>query len=266
MDGYRLRGRHGDTIDPRLPLPVSAMQGLECTQASETITYNGKAAAGAITVNGLLCHPVVSLEGDQIASYWGSPENLCYTAYVSESAKHGANTLVSLTETATSAAFVVYDAVTNLELMFESLTTTTKRFIAKATDKAGGTLYGWIMGVAVSTNVYTFDAYNLKTLETGKSWVGTLTAFDNTDMEKVEIFHYNSSIAFATGTTLTEEVAAPKEYSKGWGSVMSHAGKLSNGQYFVDYLRGRIIGKRADATASETVTYNTLVTKCDEEA
>jgi hypothetical protein len=85
--------------------------------------------------------------------------------------------------------------------------------------------------------------------------VGTLASFDNTSLAKVEIYRYQSSLAFGTGTTFTEEVGFPQEYTKDWRGQIEYASSLSNGQFFVDYQRGRLIGKRADTTASETVTY-----------
>ena len=48
LNGYRLRSAHGDTIDPRQPLPVYGMEAIETQAVSPTLTYNGKAAAGAI--------------------------------------------------------------------------------------------------------------------------------------------------------------------------------------------------------------------------
>ena len=105
------------------------------------------------------------------------------------------------------------------------------------------------------SDVYTIDIVDNRVTET-QDWVGSLAGFDNTAIEKIEIFKYSSSLAFVTGTTLTEEVMCPREYSKKWENPVVFAESLDNGQYFVDYMRGRIIGKRADGTANETITYN----------
>jgi len=256
MEGYRLRSAHGDTVDPRQPLIVDSVEAQGVESVTPTLTYNGKAAAGAITVNSLTYKPIITIAGDQVASYWGEEQNKVYTAYFDTNKKKGSHWLTSFTETATAAAFVVYDAAHNLENMFESVTGTTKRFIVKATDTSGNVLYGWIRGVSISGSNYTFEVFNAKTAETAQSWVGNTTNFAQASVEKIEIYHFNSSLTFNTGTTLTEEVPCPKEYSKNWENPIEYANSLSNGQYFVDYMRARVIGKKADTTASETVTYN----------
>jgi hypothetical protein len=255
MDGYRLRSAHGDTIDPRQPLPTDSVEAQETIAVSSTFTYNGKAAAGAVSIGSLPLKPVIEGLGSRVASYWGDKSNLVYTAFADRSQNKGSNVFLTVTETATAAAITIYDADKNLEEMFESVSGTVKRFVAKVTDTSGGVLYGWIRGITVSSDVYTFEIMNARLAET-QSWVGTLSAFDATSLEKVEIFYYNSSIAFATGTTFTEEVECPKEYSKNRELQLTYAEGLSNGQYFVDYMRGELIGVKADNTASETVTYN----------
>jgi len=257
MNGYRLRSSQGDTIDPRQPLPVDTVEGQALVSKSETITYNGKAAAGAVTINATTIKPIVSMEGDQVASYWGNEINRVYTAYIDTFAqtKGEKNWVLSLTETNGSADVVVYDPNKDLEELFESLTTTVKRFILKATDTDGATLYGWIFGVVDATDSYTFTIANNRLTET-QNWVGTLASFDNTSIEKIEIFRYNTPVAYTTGTTLTEEVPCPREYSKNWENPLVYAEGLDDGQYFVDYMRGRIIGVKADNTASETITYS----------
>lgn len=257
MEGYRLRNSHGETLDPRQPLVVDNLMSRELTGVSPTITYNGKAAAGALTLNALPYKPVMSVLGDQVASYWGKLENRVYMNYVESEPKQDKTAwLLTVTETNGSAAVTIYNSTQNLEEMFESANGTVKRFVIKVTDKTGHSLYGWIRGVSVATNVYTFEVFNNRSSESNQNWVGTLASFDNTALEKVEIFRYNSSLVFATGTTLTEEVDCPKEYSKSWDGVMKYAETLSNGQYFVDYMRGRVVGVKADTTASETVNYN----------
>lgn len=255
MEGYRLRNLHGETIDPRQPLPVDSVEAQETSSVSPTLTYNGKAAAGAITINSLKLKPIISIEGDQVASYWGSPQNKVYEALGQENKKKTTHWFTSFTETAASADFAIYDLEHNLENMFESANSTVKRFVVKATDKKGHILYGWIKGISVSGDIYTFEVCNNRLTET-RSWVGNTTDFLETSIEKIEIFHYNSSLSFGTGTALTEEVVCPKEYSKSWDKLLEYANSLSNGQFFVDYMRARIIGKKADTTASETVTYN----------
>lgn len=255
LNGYRLRSAHGDTIDPRQPLPVDTVEAQETSSVAPTLTYNGKAAAGAISISSVALKPIIENLGSRVGSYWGQIQNRVYLVYADGNPKKGNEWLTSVTETATAAAITIYDPNKNLEEMFESVTGTVKRFIVKVYDKSGGTLYGWVRGVAASSGVYTFEIMNNRLTET-QSWVGTLTSFDNTSLEKVEIYFYNSSIAFGTGTCFTEEVECPKEYSKSRELQLKHAETLSNGQFFVDYMRGDFIGPKADTTASETVTYN----------
>ena len=253
-NGTLVRNQYSETVDPTQPFPIDSVEAQQLVSTSETLTYNGKAAAAAITVNATETKAIVSIEGDQVASYWGLEKNKVYTAYF-EGKKNDSWWLQSVTETAGSADFVVYDPNKDLESLFESLTTTVKRFVAKLTDTSGNVLYGWVFGVVDAADVYTFTVANNRVTET-QDWVGTLASFTHTSLEKVEIFKYRSSLTFGTGTTLTEEVICPVEYSKNWQKPLEYAESLSNGQYFVDYMRGRIIGKKADATASETITYN----------
>lgn len=256
MDTGKLRNQYDETVDPTQPVPVDTVEAQRKVAISETLTYNGKAAAGAVTINSVAQKAIVSVEGDQVASYWGLEKNKMYEAKADFMAKAGEPRLMSVTETNGSAAVVIMDPDKDLELLLESLTTTVKRYVIRVKDTTGATLYGWIFGVAKSTNTYTIDVVNNRLTET-QNWVGTLADFTHTSLAKVEIFRYNSSLTFGTGTTLTEEVESPREYSKSWFSILKYASeKLTNGQYFVDYMRGRIIGKKADNTASETVSYN----------
>lgn len=256
--GVKLRNQYNETLDPTQPLVVADAATRRVVEHTETLIYNGKAAAGAVTINSTAQKPVVTVEGDQVASHWELEKNKVYEALVDSQAKPGTPRLQAVTETNGSADITIYDDAKDLEALFESATTTVKRFVAKVIDKDGNSLYGWIFGVAASSNVYTIDVVNNRLTET-QNWVGTLGNFDNTSLQKVEIYRYNSPISFGTGTTLTEEVQCPREYSKSWEQVLNYAIRnLSNGQYFVDYMRGRIVGKKADATASEAITYNAL--------
>lgn len=243
-----LTNQAGEALSGRQPLPVQGMAASTIETASETLTYNGKAVVGTLSVNALNSHPILTLEGDRVGSYWADPENLVYTA----------KTIDSLTETAASAAVVITDPSIDLEKAFETAagSALVKRYVIRVTDKSGGVLYGWIAGIAKATNAFTFTIYNHRLSESSQSWVGTLADFDLTLGAKAEIFKYTSSIAFATGTTFTEEVQHPKEFSSNKGSLIKGAlENLSSGQFFVDYTRGELIGKRADTTASETVSY-----------
>lgn len=255
MEGYRLRSKHGETIDGQLPLQTDSVEAQETVSVTPTLTYNGKAAAGAVSVSSVALKPIIESLGSRVASYWGKEQNLVYSALADGNPKKGASWLLTVTETATAAAITIYDPNKNLEEMFESVTGTVKRFVVKVYDKRGGTLYGWVRGVSVASDVYTFEIMNNRLTET-QSWIGTLASFDNTSLDKVEIYFYNSSISFGTGTTFTEEVDCPKEYSKNRELQLRFAETLANGQYFVDYWRGELIGVKANSTASEVLTYN----------
>jgi len=256
QNGYRLRSAHGDTIDPRQPLPTDSVEAQETTSVSPTLTYTGKAAAGAISIASVSLKPIIEDLGSRVGSYWGQKQNMVYSAQIDNSPKKGPEWLTAVVETDGSATCSIFDPSKNLEEMFESLTTTVKRFILKVYDKDGSSLYGWVMGVAVASNLYTFDIFNNRLTEGAQNWVGSQADFDSTALDRAEIYLYNSSIAFGTGTAYTEEVECPKEYSKNRALQLKHAETLSNGQYFVDYMRGEFIGPKADNTASETVTYN----------
>jgi hypothetical protein len=255
--GYRIRNIHGDVVDSTTPFQVSEVEAKQTSSVAPTLTYTGKAAAGAVSTATLQTKPIIEDLGGRVGSFWGVSKNLVYSAFAdgNPKARTEGKWMTAVVETASSATVSVYDPDKNLEELFESLTGTVKRFVARVTDKSGNTLYGWIMGVAASSDVYTFDVMNNRLTET-QSWVGTLANFDNTSLEKVEIFFYNSSLAFGTGTCFTEEVECPREYSKSRKSQLEYAETLSNGQFFVDYWRGELFGVRADTTTSEVVTYN----------
>lgn len=262
MEYTELRTKNNESYDTTLPFPVDTTEAQETVSVSPTLTYTGKAAAGGISMSSTAFKPIIGALGSRVGSYWGESKNLVYSAFADGNNKKASNILTSVTETAASAALTIYDPNQNLEVMFESVTGTVKRFIAKVYDKNGGTLYGWIRGISVSSNVYTFEIFNARKVESGQSWVGTLGNFDNTQLEKVEIYHYNSSVAFDSvvinsGTTFLEEVGCPKEYSNDLAAQLKYAETLSNGQFFIDYQRGNFIGKRADAlVSSEAITYN----------
>jgi hypothetical protein len=114
------------------------------------------------------------------------------------------------------------------------------------------------MGVTKATNLFTFQVYNARLSEGAQDWVGSLADFDASRGATLRIYRYDSSVAFGTGTTLTEEVRPPSgEYILSWKKLLDYANaNLTSGQYFWDYMRAMVIGKRADTTASETITYN----------
>jgi len=255
MNDCKLRNQYGELLDPTQPLPVDSAGAKQLSVKSETITYKGKVATGAVAMFTTEQRSIVGLDGDRVASHWLLEKNKVYETYSQKQSK-GSNWVLSLVETAGSAEIVVYDASKDLESMFEGTTTLVKRFVLRAEDNKGKVLYGWVFGVAVSGSTYTLDIVNNRLSET-RNWVGDTTAFDHTNVVKVEVYRYQSSLAFGTGTAFTEEVVCPREFSKSFKSQIEFAEGLEDGQYFVDYARGLVMGKRADTTASEAITYNT---------
>lgn len=247
---------NGEAIGPRTPMPVDSVEAQEMVSQSETLTYTvSKDAAGAFIEHGTTFSPIYNHLNDRVGSYWGIDDNKVYSTV----------TVDALTETAGSADVTITDPNNNLENLFETTegSSLVKRYVLKVTDYNGSVLYGFIGGVAAATNAYTFTIFNDRVGETAQNWVGTLANFDLTTGAKLEIYTYQSSLSFGTGTTLTEEVEIPKEYTRKWMqlflgktyNVNRAADSLSNGQFFVDYYRGLIIGKKADGTNSETITY-----------
>tara|TARA_Y100000310_G_scaffold140332_2_gene139715 strand:+ start:11448 stop:13253 length:1806 start_codon:yes stop_codon:yes gene_type:complete len=229
----------------------------DVTQASdrvaaptETVTFNAGAKASSTGVNALDKSPILNLTGDKVGSYWGHTKNLIYE--VADMSKVG-----TLTETATSAAVVITDADNNLELLFE-IASGNRRYILKAIDSDGSVLYGWIGGVAASGNAYTIDIHNAVT-SGAQSWVGTLADFDNTDIGKIEVYSYQSSFTWVTGTVLTTEVAAPsEEILDSPLKTKEYFDSLSAGEYGVNYRTGAIYFKKATTGTSDTCDYNTM--------
>jgi len=247
-----LTNQYGDKLGPRLPL-MTQSGGLTVKEVNATLNYNGKAAAGALSTIQLPDVPILTPQGNKHGSYWGLKQNLVYSR----------NDSVSITETAGSADCTIVEPDKNLENLFESASGTVKRYIVKLYDTSQNELYGWIEGIAASSNAYTLTVYNNRKLETAQNWVGSISDFDSTKIAKVEIYEYTSSLEFDTGTTLTEEVEMPFEYGTEEERVYREIDNLSNGQFFVDYVRGYIYAKKADTTTSEIITWQTYASNVD---
>jgi len=245
--------QYKEPVKPQQPLPVDSIEAQELvSQTDSSVEYKGKEIAGAVATIETVFKPIVGEQSGRVGSYWGNQDNLVY----STQNRRDASTFVSVTETAGSADAVIRDSGFDLEEMFETQDDEVKRFILKITDTTGASLYGWIGGIAESADVYTIDVYNDRLSVVNQNWVGTLASFDNTSLAKAEIFRYDGSLVFGTGTAFTEEVQHPKEYASSWKEVMEAVQGFSNGQYCIDYMRGLIIGVRASTTASEDLTYN----------
>lgn len=250
--------RHdGKVTTPIYRLPVDTNVGNSKIPISETVTLTGKNAAGATGIVSLARNHILNNDGDKIGSYWGHNENkvLRTGKYLQEKNVIPGGTLVSLTETALSAAVVISNAdlksdqKRNLEDLFES--SGTGRFVIRVFDKTSpsANLFGWIGGVAKSTDTYTFSIYNSPALS-AQSWVGDLSAFNNASLGQAEIYSFESSFR-VSGTILTREV----NYNPLLTDIEQLA-RMSNGDYAVDYENGRLLFKRADTGATVAVTYN----------
>lgn len=214
---------------------------------SEAITF----AAGAAGLRGILNlakSRVGDVGGALVGSHWREIQNLCLQ---SDSLKRR---IIGIVETATSATVTITDTELNLELLLE-MTTGNSRFVIKLTDPTGNELYGYIRGIAASGNAYTITVNN--TLAGGtQSWVGNTTNFVSTNVEgcSFEIYAYSSSLSFGTGTILLQE----KLYDPRMSDFEVLLSLTTDGDYAVDYMRGRIFYRKATTGTSDTVNYTSV--------
>lgn len=222
-----------DDLSPKTPISYSE------TLAIAT-TANIKDGAGSTGIISLMAKKILNLEGSQVGSFWGRPENMQYEKQ-----------LQALVETNGSATFTVSDPSVDLEKIFESVTKA--RYVAKARDNQGKTLYGWIGGVAKSGNAYTFDIFSGPALGTQNWFQGDATTFSS-QLATVQIYKYTSSLSFGSADTFTEEV--PLNPIDGM-TEFSLLNSLSDGQYAVDYDTGILYFRKKNADDTETVSYKT---------
>jgi|TARA_Y100000034_G_scaffold132182_2_gene194562 hypothetical protein len=237
----------GKEISAQLPLPVDdvTQSSDRVAVAAETITFTCAAAQSGRGVVSTDKAPILNLNGDKVGSYWDKQANLVYT--VSDTDLIGA-----LVETAGSAEAVITDTANNLELMFETPTAASARYILKAIDDGGNVLYGWIKLVAASSNAYTFDIYDTAAMA-DQDWVGTLGSFDHTAIRRIEIYSNESSFVWGTGTVLTTEVEYNEEKD-----AQEFINGLADGEFAINYRAGTILYRKATAGTSDTCTYNTM--------
>ena len=223
---------------------VDNLQSSKLVPISESVNLiNGvKDAAGSTAVIGLTYSPIYDNDG-LVGSFWGERQNLQWTT-----------NWQSVVETNGSAEVAVYDKTNDLEKLFEG--NAAGRYVAKVFDSTGKSLYGWIGGVAVSSNVYTFSVYSGVALGTQNWFQGGATTFDVALKGNIEIYRYASSVTFGSTDTFTEEMPYTEEEN------VSDTRKLLNltdGQYLFDYKNGRVLVKKANADDTETITYKTKV-------
>lgn len=249
MTNY-LTHKSGKNVSAQLPLQVN-----DVTQASdrfsppvETVTFNSAAAAGSTGSNALDKSPIMNLTGSKVGSYWGEDRNRIYKV-------QNTGLIGTLTETATAATIVITDNTNVLDELFET-TSGNRRYILKAIDSTGAVLYGWIGDITVSGVAYTIPVHNAVT-GGAQSWIGTLGNFDNTAVRTVEIYSYESSFSWVTGTVLTEEVSFDPEIRSDASKLKEFYDSLTDGQYGVDYTDSVIHFKKATTGTSDTCNYTT---------
>lgn len=238
---------------PQAPQFVQDVKGGVSTETVTEIinigaTGNVKDAAGSTVVIDLERGPILEKTGGRIGSFWGSPHNLQYAKEVQ-----------SVVETDGSAAFAVYDSLRDLEKLFESASSA--RYIAKLIDGANNEIYGWIGGVSVSGDVYTFQIFNGVALGTQNWFQGGSTAFNRTAKgARVEIYKYSTSVTFGSSDTFTEEVPyhAPDNPRNAGETEARFLFSLTNGQFGFDYKNHRFLARKANADDTETLSYKTF--------
>lgn len=233
---------NGTPVTPVMPKPV-----FDVTTPTRWESYSTtlNLITGAIGFTGVaaLPAPILSANGDKVGSHWRKNPVWGFKTPVST---------IAVVETATSASFNVQDQAYNLEKLFEG--NPAGRFVARLTIDGGSEIYGYIGDISASGNVYTFKVYNAPALGT-QSWIGTLPASSRA-VRKLEIFSNESSISFATGTVLTREIPWDFAVSE-QQNMMDLLATMANGDYAVDYARGKIYYKKATTATSDTISYAT---------
>jgi len=240
-----LTDRIGREITGWNPFPVNDVSVAYDLQSvpAETVTF-ATGAAGFSQVVALDKAPVMNALGDAVGSYWRNEKNLRAT----NEGRDDRAQVTAVTETATAATVTITDLDYDLEELFES---TAGRYVVLIVDPSGGELYGWIKAIGETGSSYVIDVYNSSALST-QSWVGTLSSFTWAAGTRFYIYSYETSFAWVTGTVLTKEI----EYKEGIPETQQLDG-MSSGNYAIDYLRGRLLYKKATTGTSDTCTYTT---------
>ena len=246
----------GNPINPVNPLPVDDVSvARDYIPVSETITFITGAAGTGGSVR-LDKGPVAGFYGDRVGSFWSDLSNLI----IQNGARPGndESKVTAVTETAGSADVTIYDPSYNLSELLPP-TANDGEYVIVLTDESGNTLYGWVDAVAANgSDSYTLDIYSEPAIA-NQDWVGSLANFTfAAGSTRYAIFRNNSSFAWTTGTILTREVAYKSQISD-----LAQISDFENGNYAVDYYRGRILYKKATTGTSDVATYgiqgNTVV-------
>jgi len=251
MQQYNGAGKICTPNNPWLVDSIFQAFDTEDQSVSLNLVNNVKDAAGSTVVLELPGRRIMDQEGTKLGSYWGSEENLQYTTPVNTPNGDLANGVLSgVVLTDGSAALAIYDANVDLEKIFES--NTKARYIMKLTDMTGKAYYGYIGGVSVSSNVYTFSIYSEVGLS-NQNWVKTWGSGIAAPYMKAEIYENSTSFELASTDTFNQEVP----YSP-FATDYNQLKGLSNGQFCIDYRRGRFLGRKLNADDTEIVTYKSI--------
>jgi hypothetical protein len=239
----------GNIIEPVNPLAVrdvGVAQEIEAV-TGETVTFQTGAAGFAGTVS-LDKGPIMNLIGDKVGSYWKQPKNLRVKS--GPRASSGVAQVTAVTETATAATVTITDTGYNLENLFET-TVGSRRAIIVLRDSTGDELYGWIGGIAKTSDSYVLDIYNAPS-SGAQSWVGTLADYTfNGQLPIFEIYSNETSLVWTTGTILLREV----KFEPG-ADESSFLNGLTNGDFALDYSTRKLYYKKATTGTSDTAAYS----------
>lgn len=255
-----LTDQAGKHITPKNPLDVRDV-GLSTdsvTVSAESVTFITGAAGFSRYVR-LDKAPIMNKTGDKVGSFWRSTENTVDSTLNTRYARNKLPVFSSITETDGSAACVLHNEVINMETLFET-PSGTKDYVMVLRDPNGNTLYGWIGGISTSGSDYTFTITSTPAGST-QNWNGSQSSFDSTSpsMCRYEIYYYDTSFAWVTGTVLTNEIMYDPSRSD-----LGQLSTMANGDFAIDYRRGLILYKKATTGTSDTCNYitgaNTSVT------
>lgn len=248
MEAYNLGTGMFTPSKPQFMQDVRQGSGVELVSKTVAISTGAHVidATARTVIIELPRSPILDKYGAFIGSFWGASQNKQYEAPAQ-----------AVVETDAAAAFAIYDATINLENIFEG--TGNGRYMAELIDGDGNRLYGWIGGVTTAGSVYTFSVFNGLTLATQSWFQGDATGFAATNGVTAKIYRYSTSVTWSSADTFTEEVPYhdPEDYSAYGYTEFRMLNSLTNGQYAVDYKRGRIFARKANADDTEVITYRT---------
>jgi hypothetical protein len=244
MQQFNLAGK---PCTPNIPWLVDNINQPFATEAvSEVVNlvlYEKDAAVSTVVIP-LPGKRIFDQRGGKIGSYWGNEANLQYAT------PDDTNVISGVVLTDTLAAVAIYDETYDLEKIFESATKA--RYVLKLTDRAGLSYYGFIGGISVASNFYTFSLYSHVDMAT-QTWVKTWGTGIASPYQRVEIYEYSTSFQPAASDTFNEELPY-SEFATDYDQLKN----LADGQYRIDYRRGRFLGRKLDTDDTETFGYITL--------